>query len=163
MSFRITSRSPEETERLGFEIGRLAAPGLLVALRGELGAGKTLLTKGIARGLGVENPRYVTSPTFTLHRLHQGRLTLHHLDFYRLGAESDLEDLGLEETLAGSGVSVVEWPDKFFSFLGPDRLDVAIGVTGEEERRIEFSWSGPTASRVGEALRDILSGGAETT
>jgi tRNA threonylcarbamoyladenosine biosynthesis protein TsaE len=159
MSLQIESDGPERTERIGYEIGRLAAAGLVVALRGDLGAGKTLLTKGIARGLAVPNPQYVTSPTFTIHKLYKGRLTLNHLDFYRLGAEAELEDLGVEEALGGSGVCVVEWPDHFFSFLGTERLDISIEVTGETSRSLEITWCGELATSVGAALLQRLANG----
>lgn len=152
MPLTLSTDSPEETEALGHAIGLAAGPGLLVALSGDLGAGKTLLTQGIARGLDVPNPRYVCSPTFTLHRMYQGRLTLHHMDFYRLGAEAELEDLGLDEALGGAGIAVVEWPDNFLSYLGPDRLDVHIDVAGETKRTIRLDWQGERASAVGAAL-----------
>lgn len=152
MSLRLTSKNIGETERIGFEIGLAAEPGLVVTLKGPLGAGKTLLTKGIARGLGVPRPEYVTSPTFTIHKVYKGRLELNHLDFYRLKSGTELDDLGLEETLCGPGVCVVEWPDQFYSHLGGDRLDLSIKVTGRFAREIEIMWTGPGGASVGEAL-----------
>lgn len=152
MSLTKETNAPEETAELGRLIGEEALPGLIVTLSGDLGAGKTAMTKGIAAGLGVPKPEYVTSPTFTIHKVYRGRLGLDHLDFYRLEGEGQLEDLGLEETLGGEGVSVIEWPDNFFTALGPDRMDVRISVLGEEKRSIVVKWSGPVASAVGEAL-----------
>lgn len=152
MSLTFESASQEETARIGRMIGEAARPGLIVTLSGDLGAGKTAMTKGIAAGLGVPKPEYVTSPTFTIQKVYQGRLKLDHLDFYRLDREAQLEDLGLEDTLGAEGVSVIEWPDNFFPALGPDRLDVRITVVGEERRSIVVTWSGKVASETGEAL-----------
>lgn len=157
MSLRFTSKSPEDTFGLGVEIGRLAVPGLLVTLKGNLGAGKTLLTKGIAQGLGVPSPEYVTSPTFTIHKVYKGRLALDHLDFYRLLGGDDLMSLGLEDTLGGEGVSVIEWPDEFYSHLSGDRLDVVIELSGGRKRALTISWGGETSRTVGEGLRSFVS------
>ena len=157
MDFTFESCGPEETERFGFELGRLARPGLVVTLSGGLGAGKTLMTKGIARGLEVPQPKYVTSPTFTIHKCYEGRCRLDHLDFYRLGQEAELEDLGLEEVLAGSGVCVIEWPDDFFSMIGPDRVEVSIEVLEDDRRLLTIGWRGEVAESVGTELRRIFS------
>ena len=154
MSFEFLSDSPQSTEELGCAIGTGAEPGLVVTLRGDLGAGKTLMTKGIARGLGVPHSRYVTSPTFTIHKSYKGRLALDHMDFYRLGDEGELEDLGFDEVLGANGVSVIEWPDRFFSYLGTDRLDIAIEVLEGDNRRLTFDWSGTVASKIGKSLID---------
>lgn len=159
MSLRLSTKNKAETERIGFEIGQSAVPGLVVTLKGPLGAGKTHLTKGIARGLGVPKPEYVTSPTFTIHKVYKGRLELNHLDFYRLESGGELDGLGLEETLGGPGICVVEWPDKFYSHLGYDRLDLTIKVTGRFAREIEIAWTGPGGQSAGEALARQLAEG----
>lgn len=133
--------SPEDTLALGETVGRSAGPGIVLALCGPLGAGKTVFTKGVAKGLGVPGWRYVTSPTFAIHNVYRGRLTLHHLDLYRLSG-GDLEDLGLEEALYGSGVCVIEWPDDFLEELPSDRLTIHF-LWGEGESRIlEFEAAG---------------------
>lgn len=152
MTLRFVTECVEETRALGKTIGEAATDGLIVTLSGDLGAGKTALTKGIAEGLGVERPEYVTSPTFTIHKVYRGRLTLNHLDFYRLEGEGQLEDLGLEDTLGFDGVSVIEWPDNFFSAIGTDRLDLRISVESETRRVITVEWSGRAATLAGEAL-----------
>ncbi len=156
MSFVYLSDSPERTEELGAALGEAAEPGLVAALQGDLGAGKTLFTKGIARGLGVARPEYVTSPTFTLHKIHEGRLTLHHLDFYRFDPGADLDVLGLEEILGGAGICVIEWPDHFFPALGTDFLLVKFESAGESARRITVSWHGERAARAGAKLRTAV-------
>ncbi|MBI5442092.1 MAG: tRNA (adenosine(37)-N6)-threonylcarbamoyltransferase complex ATPase subunit type 1 TsaE [Deltaproteobacteria bacterium] len=156
MTLELRSRSPEETEAIGASVGRLAEPGTVVALHGPLAAGKTVFTKGVARGIEVPRPQYVSSPTFTLHKSYEGRLTLHHLDLYRLSEQGDLEDLGLDEALFGTGISVIEWPDLFLPEVPPDRLTVRFLLTAPEERTLLFEACGPRSaallSRLAEAL-----------
>ena len=127
----VTSGSPADTEALARRIGEACGPGTLIALTGDLGAGKTRFAKGLAEGLAIP-PETVTSPTFVLMALHEGRLPLAHLDLYRL-EEVDLPSLGFYDVLA-EGVVVVEWADK--AALPDDRLDVGIEVTGETTRRL---------------------------
>jgi tRNA threonylcarbamoyladenosine biosynthesis protein TsaE len=141
---------------VGEKLGRVAVRGLIVALQGPLGAGKTVFTKGIARGLDVPVPRYVSSPTFTIHKLYQGRLTLHHLDLYRLTGAGQLEDLGLEDALGGSGVCVIEWPDSFFEVIPHDRLVVRFLLDSPEERSLEIEASGPRSAAVWGYFREAL-------
>lgn len=146
--FRVASRSPAETEAAGEAVGRLAVPGLVVALQGPLGAGKTVFTKGVARGLGVPSPQYVSSPTFTLHKQYRGREVLHHLDLYRLPETGQLEELGLEDALSGAGICVIEWPDLFLGEIPPDHLTVRFAIVGEEERTLELAACGDRATAV---------------
>ena len=108
----ITTNSPDETIELGRRLGRLLGPGYVVALTGELGAGKTCLTKGIALGLGVADARAVRSPTFVLISEYRGRLTLYHVDAYRLHGPADFEALGATEILTSGAVTVIEWADR---------------------------------------------------
>ncbi|PLX38820.1 MAG: tRNA (adenosine(37)-N6)-threonylcarbamoyltransferase complex ATPase subunit type 1 TsaE [Deltaproteobacteria bacterium] len=156
MPFEVRVKNLEETLALGELIGEAAEDGLVVLLRGDLGAGKTHLTKGIAKGLGVPRPEYVSSPTFTIHKCYEGRLPLNHLDFYRLDEGSDPHELGLEEVLGRAGVSVVEWPDDFLQHLGEDRLLITIEIMEGEGRVFLFDPQGElslkVASHVGSAL-----------
>ena len=153
---KVILNSPEETLALGETAGSSAFPGLLVALQGALGAGKTLLTKGIAKGLEIESWRYVTSPTFAIHNTYVGRLRLHHFDLYRLQDKWALEDLGFDEILNGSddepGVCVIEWPELFFELLPSDRLDVKFGwdenAPSQDRRILEISATGKAAETV---------------
>ena len=136
------SHHPTETEALGERWGRAAAPGLVLALSGDLGAGKTQLVKGLARGLGVT--ARVHSPTFTLvNEYGGGRLTLFHLDLYRLETAAQLVSAGIEEFLSPDGVAVVEWAERLsalgFRGAGPGRaVAVTIEILSETERKIIY-------------------------
>ena len=116
----IESHNAEFTQKLGETIGETASAGDVILLTGELGAGKTCLTQGIALGLGAEG--YVRSPTFVLITRHHGRLTLHHVDLYRIGSPAEAWDLGLDEQLFGGGICVVEWADRAADIFPADCL-----------------------------------------
>jgi tRNA threonylcarbamoyladenosine biosynthesis protein TsaE len=127
------SKSPSDTWGVGDYIGVNAKKGDIYLLSGELGAGKTQLVKGIARGMGVPEWQYVVSPSFTLMNIYEGsRFDLCHVDLYRIEG-SEAEDLQIEEFLV-RGIVVVEWPEK--RSWQDDAIKVEILVTGEEERRI---------------------------
>src|SRR5437588_12870601 len=119
------SNSPEETEALGTEWGRITERGWVIGLSGELGAGKTQLVKGIARGLGIEER--VHSPTFALINIYTGgRLALYHLDLYRLEKREQIEAAGLLEYLDSDGVTVIEWAERVFGSEGRPALGPGI-------------------------------------
>ena len=128
------TNAPEETEKLGAALARLLTPGTVIAYRGDLGAGKTAFTRGLARGLGYTD--MVTSPTYTIvNEYLGGRLPLFHLDMYRLRCADDLFDIGWDDYLDRGGVCAVEWSEN-----GDEALEGAISVTiektGENSRRI---------------------------
>lgn len=133
------SASPQETEAIGETLARTLSAGDVVAYQGDLGAGKTAFTRGIARGLGIEEA--VTSPTFTIvNEYDQGRLPLFHFDLYRLGGEDGLFDLGFEEYFYRQGVCVIEWSEYAQVFLEEFSV-IQVTITqgdGEENRRIEI-------------------------
>jgi len=142
------SHSPAETESLGENWGRAAQRGLVIALSGDLGAGKTQLVKGVARGLGVT--ARVHSPTFTLvNEYGGGRLKLFHLDLFRLETQAQIHSAGIEEFLQPDGVAVIEWAERILQgsgfnvqgLIGPVRL-VKIETLSETERRIVHEDSG---------------------
>ena len=135
----ITSNSPDETLRLGEQWGREAKPGSVIGLTGDLGAGKTQLVKGIARGLGIDSR--ILSPTFTLiHEYRQGRLPLYHIDLYRLDDARQVFAAGLEEYFSQSdGVTVVEWAERYP--LKASR-QARIEASGESQRQIIYEDSG---------------------
>lgn len=131
-SLLLLSDGPERTRAIGAELAGALVDGDLLVLTGDLGAGKTCFTQGVGAGLGVEER--ITSPTFILANRYRGRLTLHHLDVYRLDSEADAVDLGLEELLE-DGVTVIEWGDRIAGLLPPRRFTVTIrypDVTGDD-------------------------------
>ena len=142
----------EETRRLGRAIGQTAEPGLVVALVGNLGAGKTRFVQAAAEGLGVEDVP-VNSPTFVLIHEYDGRLPVYHFDTYRLRDIDEFLELGADEYMAGNGVCFIEWADRMEEVLPRDRLTVTFEITGEESRRIEIAAGGPCSQRVVENLR----------
>ncbi len=114
----------------------------VITLQGDLGAGKTLLTKGIAKGLKVADWYYLNSPTFTLINEYRGRLPLYHLDLYRLGAVDELFELGFNDYLGKPGVLVIEWPEKAYELLPARNLiKIRIEIVGSEKRRIYVHFS----------------------
>jgi tRNA threonylcarbamoyladenosine biosynthesis protein TsaE len=128
------SRSPEATEAVGAQLAESLEPGDVVALTGELGAGKTCFTQGLARGLGVAG--HAVSPTFALVHEYRGRVPVHHVDAYRTSSLTEVLDLGLEELFDGEGVTVVEWADKLSPLLPPRTIHVHIEGVGDEPRVI---------------------------
>jgi tRNA threonylcarbamoyladenosine biosynthesis protein TsaE len=126
------SKSPSDTWDIGEYIGKQARPGDLYALYGELGAGKTQLVKGIARGIGVADWEYVVSPSFTIMNIYEGDLSLCHVDLYRIEG-TEVDDLNLEEFLQ-KGIVVVEWAQR--GHWWNDNIEVRVENTGEKERKI---------------------------
>ena len=121
---QLRSDGPGATRAIGRALGRAAEPGTLIALVGELGAGKTQLAKGVAEGLDV--PSVVNSPTFVLMNEHVGRLRLYHVDAYRLSEPEEAADAGLIDERQADGVVVVEWADRLDGWLPAERLDITI-------------------------------------
>ena len=133
------SKSVKETLSIGEKLAKRLKRGDFVALVGDLGSGKTVLTKGLAKGLGVKNHRYVNSPTFVIIKEYKGKLPLYHFDLYRLDHPGMLDAENFEEYFYGDGVTVVEWADKIKGLLPKKRWDVNMSVAGEDKRRIKIS------------------------
>lgn len=152
---RVNVASPEDMRALGERIGRAATGGDVIGLVGPLGAGKTVLVKGLARGLGIADDAAVTSPTFTIvNEVRGGRLLLAHVDLYRLEQAKELEHIGLDELYRRDDVVVaVEWFDRFPDAAPPSRLEVTIDVVSESARRVTFAARGTRA----EALLERIS------
>jgi tRNA threonylcarbamoyladenosine biosynthesis protein TsaE len=131
------SSSPEETEALGERIARRLKPGSVVALRGGLGSGKTCLTRGIARGMGITET--VTSPTYTIITEYPGPVPLYHIDVWRLSGDEDFESAGGLELLGGDGIAVIEWSERLEHSLPPEAVTVSLDISGPENRRIRVS------------------------
>ncbi|MDQ3880914.1 MAG: tRNA (adenosine(37)-N6)-threonylcarbamoyltransferase complex ATPase subunit type 1 TsaE [Chloroflexota bacterium] len=153
-SGRLVSRSPQETLQAGRVLGRHAEPGDLIALVGPLGAGKTVVAKGVAEGLEVAS--VVNSPTFILMNEHEGRVRLFHVDAYRLTDPEEAVAAGLLDAAHAAGVSVIEWADRLDGYLPADRLDVTIEPIGETARAITWRARGPRHARLGAALDDLV-------
>jgi len=128
-------------------MGRILLPGDVVALKGGLGAGKTVFAKGVAQGLGCRKNE-VKSPSFILVNIYRGVVPMFHIDFYRLERKSDLSDLGLEELLYGTGVSVIEWAEKFPEILPSEHISVKLSFAGRNERNIKVQGKGKRAKGV---------------
>lgn len=142
MKVVIRTRSARETIQFGKQIGKRLQSGDVVALIGELGAGKTHLIKGLAQGIGVERPNYITSPSFTLIHEYEGRVPFYHIDLYRLATEEEGEALGLEEYLGGKGVTAIEWADKIPSLLPKELLWVHLRYLEIHTRSIHILGKG---------------------
>ena len=148
---RVRTTSVAETIALGERLGRVAEPGDLLCLWGDLGAGKTQLAKGIARGLDIDAT--VNSPTFILMNEYAGRLPLFHVDLYRLADAADALAGGVIDDRQIDGVTVVEWPERMGDVLPAGRLDVVIDGSGDEVREIEVATVEPRLGRLVEAAR----------
>ena len=139
MTREFTTTSPQETIALGKELAASLAPPKLVLLRGDLGAGKTTLVKGIAEGFEAASHNDVTSPTFTLiHEYHGPSATLYHIDLYRVDTQRELETLGLDDLMDERSVLLIEWGDKFERFERERDVEVALERTSENQRLIKL-------------------------
>lgn len=128
-------KNESETAAFGIELGKRACPGTVIALTGDLGAGKTTLTKAIAQGLGISD--MITSPTFNIVKEYDGsRLPLYHFDVYRIGDADEMYELGYEEYFYGNGVCVVEWADLIEDLLPENAVRIQLEYGGEEGERI---------------------------
>lgn len=163
-----TSRSREETRRIAAALGDALDPapraGFVVALHGDLGAGKTVFASGLIGALGVPPGTVVASPTFTVFRSYLGRVPIQHVDAYMVGSRAALEGAGLHEIGGNGHVACVEWAERIVEALPPDRLDVDIltlappadVVDADPPRRLDVRAGGPVSRRVLARWRDVL-------
>ncbi len=134
-----TTRSAEETIALGRELAALLTPPKIVLLRGNLGAGKTTLVKGIAEGFGAASAEDVTSPTFTLiHEYRGSQAAVFHIDLYRVDTLRELETLGLDDLISENSVLLIEWGEKFPRFARERDVEIVLEATGEDQRRVRL-------------------------
>ena len=153
--FQFSSGDETVTERLGAALADALQPGDIIALHGQLGAGKTRLVQAVAKALDCGN-QLVNSPTFTLIHEYDGRLPVYHVDAYRLKDCDEFLEIGGEEILAGDGVCLIEWADKVNDVLPRSHVAVTISVTGERTRSFQFSGTGARAVQIVDAVRAAL-------
>ena len=140
MTRDFTTNSPEETIALGRELASQLAPPKLVILRGDLGAGKTTLVKGIAEGFNAASHDDVTSPTFTLIHEYRGpAATVYHIDLYRIDTQRELETLGLDDLMTENSVLLIEWGEKFPRFERERDVEIALETISENDRKITLT------------------------
>jgi len=154
---RLRSPSVERTRALGRALGAAAGPGTVLALSGELGAGKTQLAKGVAEGLGVRS--VVNSPTFVLMNEHPGRLRLYHIDAYRLGDPEEAVAAGLLDEREIDGVTVIEWADRLAGWLPSERIDITLVADPADPDLRHASWEAHGAAHrrlAADAMADAM-------
>jgi tRNA threonylcarbamoyladenosine biosynthesis protein TsaE len=151
---QFTTATPEETEALGGCIGSLLQPGFLLALRGDLGGGKTCFTRGVVAALAPESAYLVASPTYAIMNSYPGGTPVYHFDFYRLTGDDDIAELGFEEFFYGDGVCVVEWSERLEELMPHDVLTLLFEYTGDDRRQITISGSGPKSKHLLEQLAE---------
>ncbi len=141
----IQTRSAGETTQFGRELAKRLRPGTIVLLRGDLGAGKTTLVKGIAEGFHAAQAEEVTSPTFTLIHEYRGpEVTLYHIDLYRIDTQRELDTLALDDLIDSGNILLIEWGEKFQRFRQERDAEIAIERLGGDERRITVEVNGDT-------------------
>lgn len=139
MTFKLVSNSLALTFEFGKALGGFLKGGEIIGIKGELGAGKTSFTQGLACGLGIPENEYVRSPTFTIINEYKGEIPLYHFDLYRLDNLDEIINLGYEEYFSGSGVTVIEWYEKLEAIVKEGVLVLTMKILGEESRELNFS------------------------
>jgi len=150
--FSVITSGPEQTWRIGQLLGKLLNAGDTVCLYGDLGAGKTNFTYGIARGLDVQD-QYITSPTFTLVNEYQGRVPLYHIDLYRLQNPDELEGIGFDDYVESDGATVIEWAERAEDELPVERLSIYLSSLDDNGREIGFLAEGERYKNLLETLK----------
>ncbi len=149
----IVTNSPQQSQNLGQNLGKLVEGGEIIGLIGELGAGKTCFVRGFAQGIEVGADVWVRSPTFTLINEYSGRLPVYHIDLYRVGKREELDSLNLREYLYGDGVSLIEWFEFLPAHEVDDYLELRIAHGGGDKRELAFIAHGERYERLIEELR----------
>ena len=140
--------SPQQTYELGENIGKILKPGMVICLSGEMGAGKTAITQGIAKGVGVDT--YVTSPTYTIINEYDGEIPIYHFDVFRIDNVEELEEIGFDEYLYGEGIVIIEWASLIKEALPKEYLWIHMG------KRKEFNDRILTFTAMGERYKELL-------
>ncbi len=157
----VKTKSSAETIRTGKSIGSRLLPGDVVALVGELGAGKTQFIKGMATGVGVGKPAYISSPSFTLINEYPGKIPFYHIDLFRLEWEKEAEELGLEDYFQSEGITAIEWADKIPALLPKEMLLIHLAYTGKNTRSIELIGKGKRYQKILKGLKGSRIQGAK--
>lgn len=145
---RITTGTPGETEALGVSLGSLLQPGSFLALQGDLGGGKTCLTRGVVAALAPQSNALVASPTYAIMNCYPGTTPVYHFDFYRLAGDDDIAELGFEDFFYGDGVCVVEWSERLVELMPDDVLTLLFEHAGDDRRTITITSSGQKSDSV---------------
>lgn len=136
----LVCKTEDDMVKLGNRFGRLAKPGMVISLRGSLGAGKTVFARGVARSLGIEEA--IVSPTFTLVQEYDGTLSMYHMDLYRISSQEDFEMIGGEDMLYSDGVCLIEWSEIIHDMLPKDTIFINITVNPDQSRTVEIDSKG---------------------
>jgi len=157
-SIKLKLNDAEATTSFGKLLGRFLVRGQVIALSGELGAGKTTLVKAIASGIGIPKEVIVSSPSYTLINEYEGRMPLYHFDLYRLESASEIYDLGFSEYIEDNGISVIEWADVAPEVLPANHLEIKILILEEDEREIILTGKGAAYSKIINKLKTSFKG-----
>jgi tRNA threonylcarbamoyladenosine biosynthesis protein TsaE len=158
LKVEIISNSPRETEELGEQLGSVLSAGILLALRGGLGGGKTCFTRGIVASLAPQSAHLVASPTYAIMNSYQGYIPVYHFDFYRLTGDNDIAELGFDDYFYGDGVCVIEWSERLVELLPDDYITVGFECTGDHQRLITLTGSGSISQDALEQLAKLRTG-----
>jgi len=153
---QITTGSSWETEQLGLSIGSLLTPGSFLALRGDLGGGKTCFARGVVAALAPQSNTLVASPTYAIMNCYPGTTPVYHFDFYRLTGDDDIAELGFEEFFYGDGVCVVEWSERLDELLPADVMVLLFEYAGDDQRLITITGTGKKSGNIIELLKEKL-------
>lgn len=156
LRLQITSASSHETETLGFTLGSLLEPGCFLALQGDLGGGKTCLTRGVVASLAPQSSCLVASPTYAIMNCYPGNTPVYHFDFYRLSGDDDIAELGFEEYFYGEGVCVAEWSERLVELLPSDVVTLLFEYAGEDQRLITITGSGEKSDSIIKRLTELF-------
>lgn len=156
LTLQLTTNSSDETEQLGVKVGALLQPGSFVALRGDLGGGKTCFTRGLVASLAPQSAHLVSSPTYAIMNCYPGNSPVYHFDFYRLTGDDDIAELGFEELFYGDGVSVAEWSERLVELMPTDVLTLLFEYSTNDQRLITITSSGKKSGIVLEHLAELF-------
>ena len=156
MTLELTSRSADETESIGRALGALLSPGVFVALRGDLGGGKTCFSRGIVAAVAPGSSHLVASPTFAIMNEYPGAVPVFHFDFYRLSGAGEIEELGFHDFFSGTGICIAEWPERLGDHIPGNLITVSFEYLDEQCRKLSISSAVPSLSSLLGTLAERL-------